>query len=126
MRLINSVTSDQERTKMEARVNQTKKESLEAGKKAQKTKDKAKSKFEKDDMTDENQAFQQWVVMNYPELTAVYQEYEAADSAYIGALQAHNVSEAMEWQKEKKRVYEERMRGDDQFEKVFIIFLHED
>ncbi|CEI62059.1 unnamed protein product [Fusarium venenatum] len=103
MRLINSVTSDQERTKMEARVNQTKKESLEAGKKAQKTKDKAKSKFEKDDMTDENQAFQQWVVMN-----------------------AHNVSEAMEWQKEKKRVYEERMRGDDQFEKVFIIFLHED
>ncbi|KAH6993484.1 hypothetical protein EDB82DRAFT_475255 [Fusarium venenatum] len=111
---------------MEARVNQTKKEFLEAGKKAQKTKDKAKSKFEKDDMTDENQAFQQWVVMNYPELTAVYQEYEAADSAYIGALQAHNVSEAMEWQKEKKRVYEERMRGDDQFEKVFIIFLHED
>ncbi|KAL6916667.1 hypothetical protein FSST1_008162 [Fusarium sambucinum] len=103
MRLINFVKSDQEHTKMEAHVNQTKKEFLEAGKKAQKTKDKAKSEFEKDDIKDENQAFQQWVVMN-----------------------AHSVSEAMEWQKEKKRVYEERMRGYDQFEKVFIIFLPED
>ncbi|OBS24816.1 hypothetical protein FPOA_05353 [Fusarium poae] len=111
---------------MEARVKQTKKELLEAGKKAQKTKDKAKGDFKKDDIKDENQAFQQWVAMNYPQLPAVYQEYEAADSGYIGALQAHSVSEAMEWQKEKRRVYEERMRGDDQFEKVFIIFLPEE
>lgn len=48
---------------MEARVSETKKKLLEAGRKAQECKDKAKNVFEEDEFK-ENQAFQQWAVMN--------------------------------------------------------------
>ncbi|KAM0396812.1 hypothetical protein FCULG_00005970 [Fusarium culmorum] len=99
---------------MEARVNEAKKKLLEAGRKAQECKDKAKSDFEADEIKDENKAFQQWAVMN------------AEDGAYIGALQAHSANEAMEWQEKKNRVYFQKTHGDDQFEKVFVIILPED
>ncbi|UZP38880.1 hypothetical protein NXS19_006696 [Fusarium pseudograminearum] len=111
---------------MEARVNQAKKQLVEAGRKAQECKDKAKNDFEADEIKDENQAFHQWAVMKYPQLDAVYQEYDAAHGAYTGVLQAHSASEAMEWQKKKNRVHMEKMHSDDQFEKVFIIILPED
>ncbi|CZS81618.1 unnamed protein product [Fusarium graminearum] len=98
-------------TNMEARVSETKKKLLEAGRKAQECKDKAKNVFEEDEFK-ENQAFQQWAVMN--------------DGAYIGALQAHSANEAMEWQEKKNWVYFQKTHGDDQFEKVFVIILPED
>ncbi|KAM0359855.1 hypothetical protein ACHAPY_006243 [Fusarium culmorum] len=111
---------------MEARVNEAKKKLLEAGRKAQECKDKAKSDFEADEIKDENKAFQQWAVMNYPQLPAMHNEYQAEDGAYIGALQAHSANEAMEWQEKKNRVYFQKTHGDDQFEKVFVIILPED
>ncbi|KAK6715336.1 hypothetical protein SNK04_006271 [Fusarium graminearum] len=110
---------------MEARVSETKKKLLEAGRKAQECKDKAKNVFEEDEFK-ENQAFQQWAVTNYPQLLAMYNEYQAEDGAYIGALQAHSANEAMEWQEKKNRVYFQKTHGDDQFEKVFVIILPED
>lgn len=56
----------------------------------------------------------------------MYNEYQAEDGAYIGALQAHSANEAMEWQEKKNRVYFQKTHGDDQFEKVFVIILPED
>ncbi|RGP73109.1 hypothetical protein FLONG3_6425 [Fusarium longipes] len=111
---------------MEARVNDTKKQLFEAGKKAQKAKDGAKAAFQEEPSKEENQSFRQWVEMNYPELSADYQVYEAAVAAYSGALHAYSSSQGIEWQKKKQQKHNEKMRGNDEFEKVFIIILPED
>ncbi|KAJ4007582.1 hypothetical protein NW752_010247 [Fusarium irregulare] len=101
---------------------------LEAGKEAQKFKEKAKTDFENDDYKPDDLDISTWTIQNCTQLNVYYSAYAAAAAIYIAALEQVDPSAAKERQK-VERDYKSSLRKAGQgnsFEEQYYIDLPEE
>ncbi|KAH6885444.1 hypothetical protein B0T10DRAFT_608608 [Thelonectria olida] len=104
---------------LQAMLNDTKARYIKAAEQARNAKKRAEGAYEGDPMNGGN--FQQWVVMNYPQLSATYNAYQSAEAAYNAALAQADPNAATAWQQEAGQERSEKSHSSDEFEKSFII-----
>ncbi|KAF5664125.1 hypothetical protein FHETE_7234 [Fusarium heterosporum] len=103
---------------MEAVLNDKKQQFAAAIQNAQQVKESAQKAYDEEKEAGlTNDGFVQWVIQNYPQLSAVYNNYQATQAEYTQIFMQVDSAAAQSWLEERRNKQMEDTWTDDEYEK---------